>query len=627
MPQFDRYNRNVNYVNKDFSEFRTALINYAKNYFPNAFQDFNESSPQMGFIEMCAYVGDVLGFYADVNLQESLLSLADERTNLYNIAQSMGYKAKTVVPASVDLDVFQLVPSIGEGQETRPDFRYALYIKENMVVSTADTAATYFYTKDAVDFRFSSSYDPTTVTVYSALDDGSIEYYLLKKRVRAVSGELKSVNYPFAEPRVYDKITIPETNISEIVSVTDSDGNNWYEVPYLAQDLVQTAIRNTEFYDQTLSRYKTSAPYILSYKQTERRFITRLRKDDFMEMQFGAGMSSEADEEIVPNPMNVGLGLDYFERPADVSIDPLNFLYTRTYGTAPTNTTLTVRYALTNGLRDNVRANEITRIVSSEFIDPVDTVNSVTLQTVKDSLTVNNPAPAYGGQDRKPMDIIREEAMSNFAAQNRAVTKEDYIFRCFAMPAKFGAISKAYIEQDLQLGNWRGDRVPNPYALNLYVLSYDANKNFVQCNEVIKENLRQYLRHYRLLTDAINIKDPYVIDLGIEYEIMTYPNENSNEVILRCNERLIEMFRPENMNLNAPIIISKLRTELDKVSGVQTVKSVKFINYFDLNAGYSGNVYDLDLATKNGVLYPPVDISIFQVKYPRRDIKGRIVEN
>lgn len=628
MPQLNRYNRNITYVNKDFADFRESLINYAKNYFPNTFNDFNESSPQMGFIEMCAYVGDVLGFYADVNLQESLLSAADERINLYNLAQGMGYKAKTVVPSSVDLEIFQLVPSIGEGQETKPDFKYALYINENMVVSTNETTPTYFYTKDAVDFRYSSSFDPTAVTVYSVLDDGSIEYYLLKKKVRAVSGEIKTRTFSFGNPKIYDKIVIDDTNITEIISVRDSDSNIWYEVPYLAQDLVPITIRNTSYFDQQLSQYKTSAPYILTFKQTERRFITRLRRDDRMELQFGSGMSAEADEEIVPSPMNVGLGLDYFERVVDVSIDPMNFLYTKTYGSAPSNVDLTIRYATAQGLSDNVQGNTITQIVSSSIVDPIDTgTNSVVLQQIKDSLVINNPYPAYGGQNRKPLDVIREEAIANFASQNRAVTKEDYIFRCFAMPAKFGAISKAYIEVDSQIGRWNQERQPNPFAMNLYILSWDADKNFVHANEVIKENLRQYLRQYRLLTDAINIKDPYIIHLGLQYEIITYPNENSNEVLLRCTERLIEMFKPENMNINAPIIISKIRTELDKVQGVQTVKNIKFINLIDTNQGYSGNVYDLDLAIKNDILYPPTNISIFQIKYPKRNIVGRITEN
>ena len=296
--QLNNYKRATNYINKDFSSFRTAMINYLKNYFPNQYSDFNESSPGMGIIEAIASVADSLAFYGDVNLQESFLSLVDERINLYNLAQSMGYKAKTVVPASVELEIFQLIPSVGEGSSTKPDWRYGLYIKENMVCSTTDTDAIFFRTVDAVDFRFSSSYDPTTTTVYSVTDDGSIEYYLAKKKVKAVSGEIKSKTFQFSDPKIYDKIVITEDNVTEVVKVTDSDNHIRYEVSHMAQDLVPISVRNVPYNDSTLSKYQSSVPYVLSYRQTEHRFITRLRKDDYLEIQFGAGLSSEADEEM-----------------------------------------------------------------------------------------------------------------------------------------------------------------------------------------------------------------------------------------------------------------------------------------------------------------------------------------
>lgn len=624
--QLNKSKKTVKYLSRDFAENRTALIQFLKQYFPTFLVDNNESSPHVALLEAVAYVSDALNFYSDINLQESLLYLADERKNLYNLAQSLGYKAKTVVPASVDLDVYQLVPSIGEGNNTKPDFKYALYIKDNMRVSTTDTDAVFFYTKDPVDFRFSSSLDPTTPTVYSVTDDGSVEYYLLKKRVKAVSGELQTRNFDFTEPKIYDKIVLPETNISEIIKITDSDANVWYDVPYLAQDLVEVPYRNLPYYDPVLSQYKSSVPFLLTYKQTEHRFVTRLRADETTEIQFGAGMSSEADEEIVPNPFNVGIGLNYFERAIDVSVDPLNFLYTRTYGTTPANTTLTVKYALTNGISDNVGANTITRIVESEVIDPIDTVNSVVLQTIKDSLSVNNPFGAFGGQDRKPLDTIREEAMANFAAQNRSVTRADYILRAYTMPAKYGAISKAYIEQDTQLGGYQGVPMPNPCALNLYVLSVDGNGNFVNANEAIKQNLKNYLSQYRLMTDAINLKDAYIVNIGVQCSIIVRPNENSNEVLLRVVDRLIQLFDNNKMEINGPIILANIISEVDRLEGVQSVQELKFSNLIDINAGYSGNAYPVENAIRNGILYPSVTPMIFEVKYKTRDISVRVVE-
>lgn len=618
--------RNVKFLYKDFAENRTALINYFKQYFPNANSDFNEANPLIATLESIAYVTDVLNFSSDINLQESLLTLAEERKNIYNLSRAMGYSAKTVVPASVDLDVFQLIPSIGEGVNTKPDFRYALFIKDNMRVSTTDTDAVYFYTKDSVDFRFSSSLDPTTITTYSVTNDGAIEYYLLKKRVKAVSGQMKTATFQFGEPKIYDKIVIPETNVTEIIDIVDSDANIWYEVPYLAQDLVAIPYRNLPYNDPVLSQHRSSVPYLLTYKQTEHRFVTRLRSDNTFEIQFGAGMSAEADEEIVPNPFNVGLGLNYFERISDVSLDPLNFLYTKTYGTAPSDTLLTVRYATTSGISDNVNANTITRIVESDIVDPVDSTDPTVLQTIKDSLSINNPNGAFGGQNRKPLDIIREEAIANFATQNRAVTKEDYIIRCFTMPAKYGAVAKAYIEQDSQLGGWRSDRIPNIYSLNLYVLSLNGSGQLVTCNEAIKQNLKKYLSQYRLMTDAIQIKDPFIINIGVDCEIIARPSENSNEVSLRVLEKLIEIFDPMNMNINAPIIISNIVSKLDLVDGVQSVRNIKFTNLIDVNQGYSGNQYDIDVATRDRVIYSPIDPSIFTVQFLKRDIRVRCVE-
>lgn len=623
MAYLDNYKREVKYINKDFAEYRKALINYTKNYFPNLYSDFNESSPGMMFIEMASYLGDVLSFHGDVQLQESMLYTVDERINLYNLAQSHGYKAKTVVPASVELDVYQLIPSIGEGSQTRPDFRYALVIESNLECQTDDGVR--FRTTDAVDFRFSSSYDPTNISVHSVTEDGVIEYYLLKKRVKAVSGTIITRSYEFGDPKKYDKIVLPEDNVTELIDIVDSDNNSWYEVQFMAQDLIPISVRNTPYNNPEMTKYRSSVPYILCYKQIERRYVTRLRKDDRMEIQFGAGMSSEADEEIVPNPFNVAIGLDYFERVVDQSIDPLNFLYTRTYGTAPSDTTLTVRYSVANGLSDNVNSNTITTIVNSTIIDPADTLDTAVLNTIRDSVAINNPRPAFGGANRKPIEIIREEAIANFAAQNRAVTKEDYILRCFTMPAKFGSVSKAYVEADQQLSRWNEyDKISNPYALNLYVLSYNATRQLVPVNDAIKENLRNYLGQYRMLTDAINIKTPFIINIGINFEIITRPNQNSNEVILKCVNKLIELFDPDKMEINQPILISKVYTELDQVEGVQTVQKIEFVNLFDMNQGYSGNVYDIEAATRNGILYPSLDPSIFEVKYPKRDIQGRV---
>lgn len=624
----DTLNREVKYLNKDFAGFRQDLINYAKNYFPNVYRDFNESSPGMMFIEMASYVGDVLSFYGDIQLQESFLYTVSERINLYNLAQGLGYKVYTVTPASVELDIYQIVPSIGSGTSAKPDLRYALSIQQGMNVSSQPLQgqSTTFTTIDPVDFSFSSSYDPLDVSVYSVQGNGEVEYFLLKKKVKAISGTEVTAEFEFTEPKPYDKITLPETNVSQIVSVVDSDGNTWYEVPFLAQDIIPESIRNTPFNDKQLSQYAGSVPYLLCWKQVERRFVTRTRADQRVELQFGAGLSSEADEEIVPNPFNVGIGLNYFRRAVDVSIDPMNFLYTRTYGTAPSNTTLTVKYLTANGLQDNVDSNTITIINSYSTNNSIYSgLDQTLLSTVAASLTINNPAPAFGAHDRKPLELVREEAMAHFAAQNRNVTREDYVMRCFTMPPKFGSVAKAYATQDTQLARWNEDfRAPNPYAINLYVLSSKNDGSFAVTNPALKENLKTYISQYRLMTDAVNIKDPYIVNIKVYYEIITRPGYNSNEVLLRCTARLKQLLNNDNMQINQPILISKLFTELDKVEGVQTVQNIKFENMYDMLQGYSGVLYDVEGAIRNGILYPSVDPMIFEVKFPNTDIVGQV---
>lgn len=622
--------RNVSYVGRDFGEFRRNLINFTKNYFSNTYNDFSEASPAMLMVELASYVGDVLSFYTDTQLRESLLSSVEEQINLYNLAQINGYKIKTRTPASVLLDVYQLVPALGTGQNAVPDMRYAQIVEKNMVVSSpinGSTDSVFFRSLENVDFRASSSFSPTEVSVYSVLPNGNVEYYLLKKQVPATSGRIITRTYQFTDPKPYDKIVLEDDNVLEIVDVYDSDGNKWYETPYLAQDLVPVEVQNIPFNNPRLSRYRSSVPYLLCYRQIERRFVTRLRKDDKTELQFGSGLSSEADEEIVPNPMNVGIGLHYFERTVDLSIDPSNFMYTRTYGSAPTNTTLTVRYTIGGGITSNVPANSINTIETITYTPSVDVLDNNLVTTVRDSVKVNNPCPAYGGGNKKEIDQLRLEAMAHFASQNRTVTVDDYILRCYALPAKFGSIAKAYVVQDEQISTDNlSERIPNPFALNLYVLAYNNQRQFVAANLALKENLRIYLRQHRMLTDAINIKDAFIINIGISFEIISRPNYNSNEVILRCIHRLKELFDNDRLEINQPIYIANIATELDKIEGVQTVVDLKFNCLYDIDEGYSGNYYDMDLATRNRIVYPSMDPSIWEVRYPNKDIKGRIID-
>jgi hypothetical protein len=620
--------KEITYLGKDFGQFRKNLIDFSKQYFPNTYTDFNEASPGMMFIEMAAYVGDVLSYYADNNLRESLLEQASERANIYDIASSLGYKPKNYVPAYVILNVYQLLPAAGSGANVTPDFNYALSINPGMQV-TQNNGTAEFRTLDLIDFSFSASLDTTEVTVFeSDATTNSPTYYLLKKQIRAVSGNIKTATYTFNSPIAYDKIVLPDTNIVEIISVTESDGDAWSEVPYLAQDTLFEAVPNLLENDPELSIYRSNSPSLLKLRKTAKRFITRLRSDNKLELQFGAGISDNNDEEIIPNPDNVGNGLSGFRKAIDVDIDPSNFLYTRTYGQAPANTTLTVVYSTSTGLKENVAANTLTNIKFIEYNDDINSsANANMMNFVKNSIAVDNSNPASGAKNLDTLQDIKNNAMANFATQNRLVTREDYIIRAYSMPPRFGSVSKAYIVPDDQLSqqSLEEQRIANPLALNMYVLGFNSTKQLIPLNKAIKENLKTYLDYYRILTDAVNIKDAFIINIGLDFEISVLSNYNSNEVLLKCIESLKTYFDIDRWQINQPIIKSDVLNRLGNVKGVQNVVGVLFKNLYNSTQNYSGNIYDINTATKQGVIYPSLDPSIFEVKFPNQDIKGRVV--
>jgi hypothetical protein len=617
--------KEISYLGKDFGQFKKNLIDFTKQYFPNTYTDFSEASPGGLFIEMAAYVGDVLSFYADTNIRETLMNQAVEQANIFDIAGTLGYKAKTTTPSTATLDVFHLVPVTGSGANAAPDYNYALSINSLRAKSGAVT----FRSLDSIDFSFSSSLDPTEVSVYEA--DPATKtptYFLLKKQVKAVSGEVRTQTFTFGSPIAYDKVLLNDTNIVEILSVEESDGDNWYEVPYLAQDTIFESVPNLVENDPELSAFRSAAPSLLKLRKTAKRFVTRLRSDNLLEIQFGSGVSFNNDEEVIPNPDNVGNGLAGFRRAIDVDIDPANFLYTRTYGQAPSNTTLTVTYVVSNGISENVAANTITQLDTISYNDNINTTNNAMMVNfVKTTVAVNNPAPSSGAKSAESVIDIKNNAMAYFATQNRLVTREDYVVRTYSMPAKFGAVAKVYIVPDDQISQKETleSRIANPLAMNLYVLGYDSGKHLTELNQAVKENLKTYLSYYRILTDAVNIKDAFIINIGVDFEITVLPNYNSNEILLKCNSAIIDYFNIDRWQINQTIVKSDITTLIANIKGVQSVVGVNFINLYDSDFGYSGNIYDIAGATRNGIIYPSLDPSIFEVKFPTQDIRGRVV--
>lgn len=631
--------KDFKYNGRDFSQFRDKIIEFAKQYYPETYNDFNESSPGMMFIEMSAMVGDVLSYYTDHALRENMLQYAQERDNLIKQARALGYKAKATVPSTVELDVFCIVPASQSGANTEPDMSYAPVVDIGMQCSAESNSDLKFTTLHEVDFTQTGSL-ANTVTVFS-IDEtsGNPTNYLLKKSVKAISGEQTSETFTIDKLEKFKTLKLQPDNVVHIESVVDDANNTWYEVPYLAQDTIFEQIKNTAQNSPTENANALDASYLLKLRRTARRFITYIDSGSSTYIQFGAGVSSNPDELIVPNPETIGNILSVGPNSdMDKSFDPANIMFTRAYGQAPGVGTVTVNYLAGGGISSNVISGDINTIDSKTLSIDEDGLDDAVLQGVKDSIAVSNPLPATGGKDEESVDEIRYNAMASYASQNRAVTLEDYVARVYSMPAKFGSVAKAYVAQnDLLSSTFQTEtdasaisdqsqfNYENPLAIDLYVLAYDSDKKLQAASATAKQNIQTYLSQYRMLTDAINIRDALVCNIGIDFEIVPRMNANGKAVILRCIEALKQYFDIDKWQIYQPIIITEVQNYLDQVEGVQMVTKLEFVNKVSTSSGYSGNIYDIQAATNKNIIYPSLDPMIWEIKYPDTDIRGKVV--
>lgn len=607
--------RNINYINKDFNEFRNQLINYSQTYFPSTYTDFSNTSVGMMFMEQAAYVGDVLSFYLDNQIQENFLQYARQTDNLYDLAYMYGYKPKVTGLAEVDIDFYQQVPATLSASVYVPDYDYALYFPSNTQVSTTAGSVVNFTTQEPIDFTVSNSLDPTEVSVAS-LSNGNPTYFLLKKTRKSFSGTITTTTFSVGAPQEFLTLEITDENIAGILDVTDSDGNKWYEVDYLGQELVYDSVKNTNI-NSPVTATDTDTPYLLQTKQVQNRFSTRFIASNKLQLQFGSGNPNDTTEDIIPNPANVGIGLPFEQNKLTAAYSPTNFIFTNTYGVSPTNTTLTVRYYTGGGVQSNVLSNTITDINTSNVKFLKGGLNSTTAQYVFDSIAANNALAASGGKDGDTVEEIRQNSISNFSTQLRNVTADDYLVRALSMPSKYGKIAKAFTQKP--------DATSSNTTLDLYVLTEDSNNKLTTASDSIKNNLKKYLEQYRMIGDTISIKDAFVINFKVDFEIITYPNYNNNEVIERCIVALQNHFDTDKWQIAQPIIIPDLYVLLDALDGVQTVKTILISNIAGTTSGYSQWAYDMNGANQNGTIYPSLDPSIFELKYPNVDIKGKVV--
>jgi len=607
---FSKKRKDVNLLAKDFSSYKQKLIDFSKTYFPNTYNDFTEGSTGNMFIELVSYVGDVLSYNIDYNFKESLLTNASEEKNIIKLAQSLGYKVPLSSGAVTSLKIYQLLPDNGSGS---PDWKYALKVNDNMKIGSNQNSDVIFRTLEPIDF--SDMKDLSNVDDYLELyqeNNGTPQFWLVEyyRDIPVIAGQEKELTVNVGDPEKFYTVELPDDDVIDIISVVDSDGNKYYEVDYLAQDSIISQIkvdRNEEPFYQ---------PKIL---KVPRRFITKVNKNLKKVIQFGAGTTVDIDEETISSIFQA----DNKVGSTELAIDPSSFSTSKTYGKAPANTTLTIKYTVGGGIESNVGQNDLTDINEIVYANDTSTLSDVeknTLNQIKTTLTVTNESKASGGRGKLSPNEIRENALAFFNAQKRCVTARDYESRIFSMPSRFGNISKVYVEKSSAHKN----NTTNSPTINCYLLSYDNNNKLTNLNSQTKKNVSIFLNEFRMLTDGVNLLDGYVVNIGVDFEISVYSSYNKSEVLLKAIETVKNFFDIDIMNFNQPIYINDLELQLGNVDGVRTVNSVKLINKTLDDGDYSSTYYPIQSATRNKIVYPSVEPSVFEIKYPNSDIKGRV---
>ena len=669
---------NINYLTKDFTNLKSALVNYAKTYFPNTYRDFNETSPGMMLIEMSAYVGDVLSFYIDQQFKEMLLPLAEERKNVINLANMLGYKITPVVPSYVDLQVTTTISADTSLEDRPPKWSEACILDKGAKVASSNDSNLIFETTEVCDFTTLVSGSIGVDYVVSAKDtNGLINSYKLIKKVPAVAGQTTSKTFTVGAPKKFLRLTIDSTNVTEILKVEDGNGNQWYRVDYLAQDKVprETFYRddgtrldaestNNAYFDPIEDSLVTvNVPYSLEFIKTTKRFTTEVNEDNTTSLLFGNGIlrNGQTVGQEVYNTEQAGMLLPGNSTDFTGAIDPmLNDVY-GTLGESPSNTTITVTYRYGGGLASNVVSKDL--ISFTTYTDMLE--NDI------QNLTVTNPRPAAGGANSETIEEIRQRAKANFATQNRVVTRRDYEARTLNMPSRFGSIAKVYAnrigtpDQNIEIStkisniiqgvinNYPGDGTDTliteseiaPYldfnddgtvdsvdlakfnnwlglnseisnaTIELYLLSYDSRKNLVYPTSLLVQNLMRYLDNYKILTDDVSVMPGYIINFGVVFDVLAQPGANKKALKLDCIETIRKYFLVEKMQFNQPIYTSAIEHELMKLPDIRAINFVRLTQDEYFTGNQSVEAFQNPLYDQSGSGGSPGQGATYQWKF------------
>ena len=594
------------YLNKDFDSFRADLLRYAKTYFPDNIQDFSEASVGGMLLDLAAYVGDVSSFYLDHQFRELSVDTAVETTNIQNLLRMAGVKVVGASPSTVTLKISLVVPAVASSGAYAPN---PLLLPRVVAGTTAvSKAGVPFEIDDDVDFAEKlNGRLIATYTVASRDAQGNPATFIVMREVTCLSGKYTSENFSIDSAFTpFRKIALSNSNVTEIISVRDTEGNKYYEVDALTQDSVFDSVINN-------SPDKDLVPYVLELVPAPYRFTSTMALGSgITTLQFGSGNALSLDNDIIPDPSQVALPIFGRKQVARVAIDPGSILNTGTLGYSPTGTTVTVRYRYGGGVDHNVDAETITEFSRLSLKFPVDS-NQASNARVRASASVTNSSKAVGGDAAPTIDDLKLRVQAARNAQNRIVSVPDLLARVYTMPSSYGRAYRAGVSPS---------RV-DPAVTNLYICSRDAQNQIVPSPDTHKKNLRMYLNQFRLISDNIDILDAQILNYTLKYTISIEYDQNKRTVLQAINTRLKTLLSSSNFQIGQPVVLGDLMSVIVNTPGVSNVSSVRIESISGTSSGrsYSSSTFSVADLTRTGVVRCPQG-AIFELKYPDYDIIG-----
>ena len=588
----------INYTNREFEGVRKDLLQIAERFYPDSFQDFSQASFGSMMVDSVAYVADQLSFYLDYNVNETFLDTAYQYENIIRHGRVLGYKDTGRASTFGKVALYVLVPATTTG--LGPDTGYIPILKKGTKFSST-TGQGYVLTEN-VDFSDASN---QIIAARSNTTTGAPTYYAIKAYGNVVSGRFGTERVTVGSYERFKKITLSTPNISEIISVFDIEGNEYYEVEYLAQDLIFKEVSNNNYKNDNV-------PSILKPFLVSRKFVVE-RSRSSTTLQFGSGKSGETD--IVADPAAVALDVFGKTYITQTTFDPSKLTKNDSMGVVPSDTTLIVSFRTTNPSNSNLAAGALSNInsVLADFEDRT-ALNETTVAEVLASFEVSNEEPIVGDVTNPTSDELKRRIFDTFPTQNRAVTQADYENMIYRMPSKFGSIKRCSAQRDPD------SRRRN---LNIYVISEDSFGNLTVSNSIIKNNLKTWMNNYRMLSDTIDVLDAFIINYGIEFIVRPSIGADRFTLIDTCIQVLASKYSSEKLFIGEPISISDVYTTLAAVEGVMGVSSVKIVNKSGTN--YSAVQFDINEGTSpdgSSVIVPKNAVA--ELKYPSVDIVGKI---